>query len=84
MMNKMIEFEGKTLQLWIFSKRVCENMCEYIDSVNQKEKHPPFDSKVIFQVKLEEVLFRHQQQEDSSLQSQCNPLFLTSQLEISG
>lgn len=55
-MNKMIEFEGKTLQLWIFSKGVCENMCEYIyiyihiDSVNQKEKHPPLASKVIFQV----------------------------------
>ena len=63
--DKMIEFEGKTLQLWIFSKRVCENMCEYIDSVNQKEKHPPLDSKVIFQVKLEEVLLRHQQQEES-------------------
>jgi len=61
----MIEFEGKTLQLWIFSKRVWENMCEYIDSVNQKEKHPPLDSKVIFQVTLEEVLLRHQQQEES-------------------
>lgn len=63
--DKMIEFEGKTLQLWIFSKRVWENMCEYIDSVNQKEKHPPLDSKVIFQVTLEEVLLRHQQQEES-------------------